>query len=170
MEEEIKEEQKEKQTIIEKTNTKIFTNVLIAIAIMSYFVALYLCYGKLETNIFERGLQLVTMILLAITIILFEVAYKRDNGMLAINGIEMLVLSCHALSIPYIIQVFGFDLRWYVTISGYIFAIYFVFKSIVIYTLGRKEYLKSLSDIPEIVKKEEPRKKEATKKKVEEID
>lgn len=171
VEETEQEKQKKKNPIMEKTNTRIFTNVLIAIIIMVYFVGLYLGYDKLEENIFERALQLATMVLLAITIIVIEIAYKKDSGLLAINGIEALVLSCHTLSIPYITQLFSFDFKWYVTISAYIFAIYFVFKSIVIYTLGRKEYLRSLSDIREIVKEEEPRKKEATKrKKVEEIE
>lgn len=155
---------KEKNPIMEKTNTRIFINVIIAILIMLYFVALHVGYDKLNEEIFSRVLQVTTMLLLGIAIIIFEVAYKKDSGIMAINGIETLVLACHSLSIPYITEVFAFDFRWYVTISAYVFAIYFVFKAIVIYTLGRKEYLKSLSDIPEIVKKEEPKKKVATKR------
>ncbi len=179
MEKEIEEEykrlkkirkQESKNPIMDRTNNKIFVNILIAIAIILYFVATYICYTKLDVAIFERVLQVATLVLLAITITLFEVAYKKDSGTLAIIGIEFLIVSCHALSIPYILQVYGWDLRWYVTISGYMFAIYFVFKSIVVYLLGRKEYVKSLSDIAEIVKEEEPAKKEATKKKVEDID
>lgn len=160
----------EKNPIMEKTNTKIFINIIIAILIMIYFVALHIGYDKINEEIFSRVLQIATMLLLLIAIVLFEIAYKKDSGTIAINGIEILVLSCHSLSIPYITEVSDFDFKWYATISAYIFAIYFIFKAIVIYTLGRKEYLKSLSDIPEIVKKEEPKKKVATKRNKGDID
>lgn len=154
----------EKKQIIDKTNTKIFKNILYAIFILMYFVSTYIAYIKLSEEIFSRVLQGTTMILLAIAIIIFEIAYKKDSGLLAISGIEMLVLACHALAIPYVLKVFKWNLTWYVTISGYVFAIYFVFKSIVIYTSGRKEYLHSFSDVADIVKEEKPKKKEAVKR------
>jgi len=159
-----KNESKEKNPIMEKTNTRIFKNIIGAILIILYFVGTYIAYDFIQPEIFERVLQTLTMILLAISIIIFEIAYKKDNGILAISGIEALVIACHALAIPYVTTVFKWDLRWYVTISGYTFAIYFVFKSIVVYTSGRKEYLNSFSDIAEIVK-DEPRKKTAVKRK-----
>lgn len=149
--------------IMEKANKKIFLNILGAILIMLYFVLTYLAYTFLQANVFERCLQTATMVLLAITIVTFEIAYKKDSGLLAINGIEALIIACHALAIPYVTTVHKWDLRWYVTISGYAFAIYFVFKSIVVYTSGKKKYLDSFSDISEIVKKDEPRKKVAIK-------
>lgn len=159
-------ESKEKNPIMEKTNTKIFKNIVGAILIILYFVGTYIAYDYLQPEIFERILQTLTMVLLAVSIIIFEIAYKKDSGILAISGIEALVIACHALAIPYVTTVFKWDLRWYVTISGYAFAIYYVFKSIVVYTSGRKEYLDSFSDIAEIVK-DEPRKKKAVKRKKE---
>lgn len=160
---------KEKNPIMEKTNTKIFWNILNAILIILYFVGTYIAYDFLQPEIFEKTLETATMVLLATAIIIFEIAYKKDNGILAISGIEALVIACHALAIPYVTTVFKWDLRWYVTISGYAFAIYFVFKSIVVYTSGRKKYLDSFSDIAEIVK-EEPTKKKAVKRKRTEVE
>ena len=96
----------DKNPIMEKTNTKIFKNILYAILIMLYFVGIYIAYIKLEEEIFSRTLQVVTMGLLAITIIIFEISYKKDNGIAAINGIETLILACHALAIPYVLKVF----------------------------------------------------------------
>lgn len=154
----------EKKRILDKTNTKIFKNIIFAIFILLYFVGTYVAYLKLPEYVFSRALQVTTMVLLAIALIVFEIAYKKDSGLLALNGIEALVLACHALAIPYVLQVFKWQLTWYVTISGYVFAIYFVFKSIVIYTSGRKKYLHSFSDIADIVKEEEPKKKKAVKR------
>ena len=155
---------KEKNPILEESNTRIFKNILIAILIMLYFVAIYVSNIYVQEDIFTRGLQVATMILLLISIIVFEVAYKKDSGVLAISGIEALILACHALSLRYITTLFSWDIGWYVTISGYVFAIYFVFKSIIIYTSGRKKYLNSFSDIAEIVKKDKPVRKEAIKR------
>ena len=155
---------------MDRANTRIFKNIVVAILILAYFVGIYLANKYLPADIFSRVLQVVTMVLLFISIIVFEIAYKKDSGILAITGIEILILACHALAIPYVLTVFGWDFHWYTTISGYVFAIYLVFKSIVIYTSGRKKYLHSFSDIAEIVKEDEPRKKEAVKRKVEDED
>ena len=64
----------------------------------------------------------------------------------------------------HVITLFKYNFSLYLLTSSYIIASYFVLKAIIIYTKGRKEYLNSLSDISEIVKKEEPIKKEAKKK------
>lgn len=103
------------------------------------------------------------MVLLAIAIVIFEIAYKKDSGRLAISGIEALVIACHTLSITYVVNLFNFEFKIYIIASSFIFAIYFVFKAIILYTKGRQEYLNSFSDISDILK-EEPIKKEATKK------
>ena len=61
-----------------------------------------------------------------------------------------------------------YDFRLYLLFSSYAISAYFILKSIIIYTRGRKEYEKSFSDISEIVKKDEPKKKEATKSRIKE--
>ena len=66
----------------------------------------------------------------------------------------------------HVIKLFQYDFRFYLLTSSYVFSIYYVLKAIVLYTKGRKDYYNSLSDISEIVKKEEPIKKEAKKNEV----
>ncbi len=65
----------------------------------------------------------------------------------------------------HVITLFKYEFQFYLLTSSYVIAIYYVLKATILYTKGRKEYLESLSDIPEIVKKEEPVKKEAKKRK-----
>lgn len=154
--------------IDEKFIKEICYNVLKAILIVFYFLVFNLAYRKINTELFERGYQLFTMIFLFIAIYLFEKAYKKDNDKKALEGIEILVLSAYTLTATHITNKFKFEFKSYSLAASYIFAIYFVLKSIVIYTKGRKELEKSLSDIEEIVKKEEPIVKEATKKNKEE--
>ena len=133
---------KNKKQIIDKTNTKIFKNILYAIFILMYFVSTYIAYIKLSEEIFSRVLQGTTMILLAIAIIIFEIAYKKDSGIASIYGIEFMVLAVHILLIERITQAFNFNTAEFITTTSYIWPIYYCFKAIIIYT---RENVKKLT-------------------------
>lgn len=148
----------------EKYLKEIYLNVLKAIIIVLYFFILNLAYENISSEHLELGIEIFTMIFLFISIYIFEKAYKKDNGNLAIQGIEILVLSTYTLTSRHITNKFNFEFKTYSLVASYIFAIYFILKSIVVYTKGRKEEAENLSDIREIVKKDKPLKKEATKK------
>ena len=145
---------------------KLFKNIMIAIVISIYFIFLNLGSVNIEKDIFLTDIKVFSMIILGISIIIFEKAYRKDSGELTINAIETLVLASYTLSIIYVTNLFKFDFRYYVLTSSYIFSIYYVFKDIIIYTRENRKYLRELSDISDIVKKEEPSKKKATKKNV----
>lgn len=160
----------EKKEVDEKFLKKIYLNVLKAIIVVVYFLVMNLACKNMETQYFERGVQLCTMIFLFISIFIFELAYRKDDDDLAIQGIEILILSAFILTSKHISKKFNFDFKNYSLVASYIFAIYFVLKGIVVYTKGRREMAEDFSDIREIVKKDEPIKKEATKKKKEDAD
>lgn len=149
---------------------KIFYNLLRAIGVMIYFVILNLAYVNIKQEKLVGDIEVFAGAFLVVGIYMLESAYKKDSGEKAITAIELLVLSLHSLSIMHIITFYKYDFRFYLLTSSYVFSIYYVFKSIVMYTKGRKEYLNSLSDISEIVKKEEPIKKEAKKRNKEEME
>lgn len=155
------------KNIDEKYMNKLYLNILKAVIIVFYFLILNLTYENISAEHLETGIKILTMIFLFISIYLIEKAYKKDNGDLALSGIEILILSAYTLTTKYITTKYNLNFKIYSLISSYVLAIYFVFKSIVIYTQGRKKVAENLSDIREIVKKEEPIKKEATKKKKE---
>ena len=149
----------------------IFKNLLKAIGIMCYFIILNFAYTRMNTDRLINDIEVFSGIFLVIGLVMLrsarllmlEIAYKKDSGKSAISGIELLVLSMHSLSINHIITFYKYDFRFYLLVSSYVFAIYYVLKSVIIYTKEKREYLKSLSDISEIVK-EEPVKKEAKKR------
>ena len=147
-----------------KMNKQIQSNILIAIALMIYFLILSTTYQILGQMTVLSATKILAIVLLLLGIFVMERAYKKDDGKLAIHSIEVLVIAAHTLSIRYVVAKYNFSFPLYITVSSYIFAIYFVFKSIIIYTKQRKEYLESFSDIPEITKKEEPIVKEAKKR------
>ena len=150
--------------IKEKYSKEIYLNILKAIIIVLYFLVLNLAYENISAEHIELGIKIFTMVFLFISIYIFEKAYKKDDDKLAIQGIEILILSAYTLTSRHITNKFNFNFKNYSLVASYIFAIYFILKCIFVYTKGRKEEAENLSDIKEIVKKEEPVKKEATKK------
>ena len=150
--------------IKEKYLKEIYLNILKAIIIVLYFLVVNLAYENISPAHVELGIKIFTMVFLFISIYIFEKAYKKDDDKLAIQGIEILVLSAYTLTSRHIINKFNFNFKNYSLVASYIFAIYFILKCIFVYTKGRKEEAENLSDIKEIVKKDEPIKKEATKK------
>ena len=157
------EEEKEKVNNKE-IRKKIFENIIIAIAMMIYFIVINFSYLRMDENILLQGIKVASLVILFLSIIIFEIAYKKDSGRIAINGIEVLVLAIHTLTIWTVINRFKIDFDKYVLFSTYTFAIYYILKSIIIYTIEKRKYLDSLSDIHEIVSNE-PIKKEAKKRK-----
>lgn len=160
----MKEKIKIPQEISQEILKKIFKNLLRAVGIMAYFVILNLAYTTMKHERLVGDIKIFAGVFLLVGILLLEKAYKDDKGETAISAIESICLSLHTLSIMHIIALLKYDFRAYLIISSFAFSIYYVLKSIVIYTKSRKEYLNSLSDISEIVKKDEPMKKEAKKR------
>lgn len=141
----------------------VYKNIIIAIAIMIYFIVINSMYYKLEKNNLLLILKALSIVILFMGIIILEIAYRKDNGRIGINAIEVIVLAGHTLSIAHIVELHKFEFANYILVSSYMFSIYYLFKAVFIYTKERKEYLNSLSDIKEIVAND-PIKKEATKK------
>ncbi len=149
-----------------KISKNVYENILIATLIMLYFIVINFLYCKLPKTIMLLVLKTLSMIVLTICITILEYAFRKDSGKRAINGIEILILAGHTLSIAHIVESKKFEFANYILVSSYIFSIYYLFKAIFIYTKERREYLNSLSDIKEIVSND-PVKKVATKKGVE---
>lgn len=138
----------------EKVKKHVFTNIIIAISMIVYFT--FLIIGSKETLKIVQPVHfnILSILLLGITICLFEIAYKKDNVSLAIYGIETLVVSILTLFFPYIIfELDEFQKKYYMIISVYI-ALYYIIKSIGIVSKAKKIHIKQSSDIKEIVKKE----------------
>lgn len=145
-----------------KIANKIWKNILFAIILMMLFISVNILSRNLETEKIDRILKKSSIVMMIASIIIFEIAYKRDKGTIAITGIEILIFAMYTLSITHIVELYKFNFNAYILMSSYMFAIYFVLKSIIIYTNEKRKYLKSLSDIKDIVTNE-PIKKEPKK-------
>lgn len=139
-------------------------NVVMAIILMVYFLLLNVVKESgYIADIFQIT-KIFSIIFMIIGLVLIERAYKKDDSSITIMAIEFLIIAAHSLSAEYVVQRYDVLFEQYILISSYVFAIYYVLKSIFVYTRARKKEMESYSDIPELVKKEKPVVKTATKK------
>ena len=149
-----------------KTITKgILTNIICLILITIYFICFNTQAIQLESSTLLRFIDISSMIFLGISIILFEIGYRKEENKIFINGIEILILAIFVLLIKHVLRPTSIEVTNYTKTGIYAIGAYYIAKLGVTYTKSRSEELKNLSDIKEIVK-EEPRKKEAKRKNI----
>ena len=158
IESEITQKTKLPDDIKEQARKNIFTNIIIAIIAISYFIFLILGSAGSTKNVRIVDFNIFSIIILGLAICLFEIAYKKDNGAIAMYGVEALIIALATLFLPYVIfEVSEAHKKYYLMVSSYI-GIYYIIKCIYISVKTKKKYLEEASDIKEIVKKENKRK------------
>ncbi len=166
IEKEIDEKTKLPIEIKDKIKKYIFINIIVAVAIITYFIFIVLgSFGSIK-NVRVIDLNIFSILFLTIAIVLFEISYRKKDGMLAIHGIESLAVAIFTLFLPYIIFELDEAQKKYYLIASIYIASYYILKSIYISTKIKSKYMDSISDVKEIVKKEKPKRK--AKKNIEE--
>lgn len=154
---EIGETIKEKKSLpkeeIEKINKYLFQNILVAICTILYFIFLNLGQMNIQAEVYITDLKVFSICVLFLAIALIEKAYKQDDGRIAIYGIEMIVLSLITVALIFVNLMLQERYVYIVTSISYIFAIYYLIKSVIIYLKKRKQYF--VEDIKEMIQEEE---------------
>ena len=145
----INEERKLSKEIKEKIAKKVLKNFLFATGILLFFAILKLMAINLEKQLTIQIYKICSVVLFVITIILFELAYKKDSDSLAITSIEMFFLAIITLLTPYILIN---RISIHTSIIGIYFTIYYCIKNLFIYRKEKNKYLNQKSDINQIVK------------------
>lgn len=130
---------------------KLFKNVCIAIVVLLYFMFLNMGYIAENIGIFENDLHTFAGILIISTIVVFEIAYRRDSSDIALVGVELLCVSVITLFMPYVYLHRGVLLKFIYSIFSLYMTVYYLVKCLVIYVIEVKKYRANLSDIKEIV-------------------
>ena len=128
-----------------KISKNIFKNILIAVAIMVYFILINFSYYEVSLKNLILGLKILSMAVMTFGIILLEIAYKKDNGITATNGVELLILAGYTLSIVHVITIKKISFAHYILISSFAFAIYYILKAVIIRNKENREYIKFVS-------------------------
>lgn len=141
----------------------VLANLAYSSMIMIYFMFFNIQYEVLPENILIKYINISSIIFLGIAILMIEIAYKKEKDNILLYGLEFLLLAIFTLLIQHMPKLFNCNTQTYILIGSYLFAIYYMLKSTILYTRERQEELKKFSDIKEIVK-DEPIKK-VTKRK-----
>lgn len=155
--EELKEAIKKKKRLpkeeIEKINKIVYRNIIIATVIVLYFIFLNLGHMNIKNDIYVTDLKVFGMCILLAAIALIESAYKKESSELAIYGVEMIALSISTITLIYVNLMQSSRYIYILPAISYVFAIYYLIKSIVIYQ--KKKHLYFINDMKEIMNKEE---------------
>ena len=154
MVEEITEKRKMTEEVKEKLQKRIVKNGLIAIGVMLYICAMDTVYLYVNQEIVLSILKTFSMMAILVTVGIFELAYRKDSGRIAIVGIELLVFSVIILYLPKVYQNSELWICKILLLTPIFCAIYYMAKSIIIYFKTEKEYQNNLSDVKEILKEE----------------
>lgn len=154
IEKEIDEKIKLPKDIKENIIKEVFTNIVMAIGIMVYLTFLILGSVGAVKNIRIIDFNIFSIILLGISILLFEIAWKRSSGRLSMYGIEMLAIALFTLFLPYIIFELNSPYKKFYLIASAYTTMYYSIKSIYIAIKSRRKYMITVDDIKDIVKKE----------------
>ena len=143
---EIKSETSLPETQMKKIYKSVFINVLFGILFLVYFCLINAGYGLINPKSFFSGLQVLSIVSILFTIILFEIAYKKNSDSLAVRSIELLMLSIATLVSLYFYTIYNNRFTGFMTSFGLLFAVYFVGKSIYKYIKDRRQMKMEIID------------------------
>lgn len=149
---EIEEKRKLPKKVKDNISTVIFQNLLAAVIIMSYLCAINIIYYKLNNIMFEEYMKYFALGIIVVTIIDFEISYRKKSLKFCLIGIELLACGILSLYIPYIYLHTSKTLRDIVMILPVCLTIYYAIKSLMIFKQKQFKYQNNLSDVKEIVK------------------
>ncbi len=151
--EKVKQEQTIPADIKKQMNDKVFKNIILAILIMIYLLFINMGFINIAQDVLVTDLKMFSITLAVLAIVLFERAYKKDSGELAINGIEVLVLAIATLISIGVLTTATAKFQLVIAAVSFLYGAYYTGKAIFEYVREKKKYLKQTSDIKDIIKK-----------------
>ena len=140
-------------TIKKNITNSIFFNCLLFIIMMAITLIINVSFNELNVKDFDSYIDIIQIFCAIISVVVLEVAYRKDSGKIAFYGIELLVFSICVLFVPYMYIVK--DNIYFLKNSITAFGIYYIVKSVTSFLHTRNKYLReNMSDIKELVKEE----------------
>lgn len=143
-------ELKQKMPIeMKKATIKSIVQNLIMVFIVLVLLAV-ICFMD-ENNIkenFSLHLKIISTVLAVVSIVLFEIAYRKEKANMCLWAIEFLILGMIIMFVPYLSH-YAKNIIIGIAIG---FGVYYLIKLIAIVIKKYKEFLDKRSDVKEIVK------------------
>ena len=96
---------------------------------------------------------MLCVVLAIISVIYFELSYRKDNGYLFMHGVEFLVIATITLFSVYAYSIFFVTYNSILLYISIFVVLYYIIKTILTLRNMKKQYYKEQNDIREIVKK-----------------
>jgi len=136
-----------------KIRNRILKNTLIAIIVIVYLILLNVLSLHIETTTYILGIKILCVVLAIISVIYFELSYRKDNGYLFMHGAEFLVIATITLFSAYAYFLYYVTYNSILLYISIFVVIYYIIKTILTLRNMKQEYYKLQKDIKEIVKK-----------------
>lgn len=149
---EIKKQKQVSESKMKMTQIIITKNIIIAAGIILYFMFFKIAYIELDLLYFMKLVNAFSIITIVCTIMIFEIAYKKDNDMLAINGIEFMFLAITTLLIKFAYMEYKQYIIMLLTVVPMLYAIYYLAKSIRFYIKTKSKFKNNTLEIQDIIK------------------
>ena len=143
-------EAKQKMPVEMKKDTarEILQNLLMVAIVLVLLSLICFMDEKLIKETFSTGLKILSTFFVVISVIFFEIAYRKEKAISFFWAVEFLILGLIIMFVPYLSQyiqkfIFGIAIG---------FGIYYAIKFVLIILKKRKEFADKKSDVKEIVK------------------
>ena len=137
-----------------KINKKTISNIIILLTMVIYLVCVNILSLYIETKVYLTYIKILSFVLCAISIVYFELGYKKDNEGLFLYGVEVLILSFITLFSNYMYYLFFNSYNKILIGITAIAVVYYMIKILISRRKMKKQYYKEQNDIREIVKKD----------------
>ena len=136
-----------------KIHKPVWINIAFTLIVLLYFSFLIIGFYNIDKNVYQIDLKVFSLCILFFAIILLERAYKKDNGRIAIYGIETIIISIITLGLIYVNLMMSSTYIKIVLIILGVAVVYYLIKSIIINIRGRKKYF--INNMKEMINTEE---------------
>ncbi len=152
-EQEIRDRKKIPQYEKKKLLKKIFKNMLILFIILIYIFILQIGEENIETETYKIILKTLSIVLICVTTIMFEISYKTNKNEIILHSIEILTLSFFTLFLISAYSLYYGSFYKVIQAAMIAYTVYYLVKSIIIRKIYKKKYYESINDIKTIVAK-----------------
>lgn len=153
LDEQIRESKKIPKEYKKKIRKQTILNVVTVLCMVIYLVSINILSLYLETETYLKTIKILSVILAGISIVYFELSYRKDNEKLFLYGTEVLIISMITLFSTYAYFIYFDTYNKILGIVAGILVIYYLMKILIIKSRMKKQYYKEQNDIKEIIKK-----------------
>ena len=153
LDEQIRKSKKIPKEYKKKIRKQTILNVVTVLCMVIYLVSINILSLYLETETYLKTIKILSVILAVISIVYFELSYRKDNEKLFLYGTEVLIISMITLFSTYAYFIYFDTYNKILGIIAGVFVLYYLIKILIIRSRMKKQYYKEQNVIKEIIKK-----------------